>query len=126
MSKQKKTVTRLDSQYMQQYDAHVERQNKKRNRLYRRLVLFSIVALVAFGAMTAYHINQRSVQAEKQEEYADLQEKMTNLEKEKKSLNEEIGLLKDEDYVLDIARTNYFFSGKDETIFKVRDEDPSY
>lgn len=126
MSTQKETVTRLDSQYMQQYDAYVERQNKKRKRLYRRLVLFSIVVLVAFGAMTAYHVKQRSVQAEKQEEYSDLQKKMSTLDKEEKSLNEEIDLLKDEDYVLDIARTNYFFSEKGETIFKVRDKDPSY
>ena len=126
MSTQKKTVTRLDSPYMQQYDAYVERQGKKRKRLYRRLVLFSIVVLVAFGGMTAYHMKQRSVQAEKQEQYADLQETLSTLEKQEENLNEEIDLLKDEDYVLDIARTNYFFSDKGETIFKVPDEDPSY
>lgn len=126
MATQKETVTRLDSQYMQQYDAHVERQNKKKQRLFRRLVLFSIVFLVAFGTMAAYHVKQRSVQAEKQEEYAELQENMSTLKKEEDSLNEEIELLKDEDYVLDIARTNYFFSEKGETIFKVPDEDPSY
>lgn len=126
MSANKQTVTRLDSEYMQQYDAYMERQKNKKKRLVRRLMLFAIVVFIAFGSMTAYHVKQRAIHAEKKEQYAEMQDKLSTLQKEEKTLNEEIKLLKDEDYVLDIARTNYFFSDKGETIFKIPDEDPSY
>ncbi|MGJ9460219.1 FtsB family cell division protein [Oceanobacillus sp. CF4.6] len=126
MSSKKKTITRLDSNYMQQYDAYIDRQMRKKQRLIRRLVLFSIIIAIAIGSMAAYHFNQRGLQAEKLEQYEQLEEELTTLKKEEANLSEEIELLKDEDYVLDIARTNYFFSKEGELIFKLPDEDPSY
>ncbi|WP_067729679.1 FtsB family cell division protein [Oceanobacillus damuensis] len=126
MSSKEKTITRLDSNYMQQYDAYIERQKRKKQRLIRRLVLFSIVIAIAIGMMAAYHLNQRELQAEKIEQYEQLEEQLATLKKEEQNLTEEIELLKDEDYVLDVARTNYFFSKKGELIFRIPDEDPSY
>ncbi|UJL46499.1 septum formation initiator family protein [Virgibacillus sp. NKC19-16] len=126
MSKREKTVTRLDSQYMQQYDAHMERQKRKKQRLIRRLVLFSIIAAIAIGSMTVYHIQQRALHAEKVEEYEQLEEELTSLQDQEKNYKEEIELLQDEEYVLDVARTNYFFSKEGELIFNLPEEEPSY
>lgn len=126
MSIRKRTVTRLDSKYMQQYDAYMERQNRKKKRLIRRLVLFSIIALLTIGSITTYHIKQRILHAEKKEQYEQLEKQLATLENEEKDLEEEISLLNNEEYVLEIARTNYFFSKKGELIFKILDENPSY
>lgn len=126
MNAKKKTVTRLSSDYMQQYDAQKGRQKRKKQRLIRRLVLFSIVALIAIGSMVTYHVNQRALQAEKQERYEELQDKMVKLENKESELKEEIQLLQNEEYVLEIARTNYFFSKEGELIFKIPEEKPSY
>lgn len=126
MSRREKTVTRLDSQYMQQYDAHMERQKRKKQRLIRRLVLFSIIAAIAIGSMTVYHIQQRALHAEKVEEYEQLEEELTSLQDQEKNYKEEIELLQDEEYVLDVARTNYFFSKEGELIFNLPEEEPSY
>ncbi|GGK01142.1 cell division protein DivIC [Lentibacillus kapialis] len=126
MPLKEKNVTRLDSNYMQQYDAYIERQKRKKQRLRRRLVLFLIVVVIAFGSLASYHFNQRALQAEKKEQYEQLQSEMTALEKKENNLKEEINLLNDEEYVLDIARTNYFFSKKGELIFNIPDEKPSY
>lgn len=126
MSSREKTVTRLDSNYMQQYDAYIERQKRKKKRLIRRLVLFSIVAAIIIGSMTTYHIQQRNLQAEKLEQYEQLEEELTTLKQNGKSLAEEIELLNNEDYVLDIARTNYFFSEEGELIFNIPNEEPAY
>ena len=126
MSAKKKTVTRLDSNYVQQYDAYIERQKRKKQRLIRRLVLFSIVAALVIGGMVAYHGKQRILHAEKTEQYGQLEQELAELEKEEADLKEEIELLNDESYVLDIARTNYFFAKKGELIFKLPDEDSSY
>ena len=121
-----KAVTKLDSTYMQQYDAYVERQRRKKKRLFRRLVLFAMIVLLAMGTMAAYHMRQRALQAEKQKEYEELQAELMQLEKQEQNLREEIDLLKNEEYVLDIARTNYFFSDDGEIIFKLPGEEPSY
>ncbi|MBY7141637.1 septum formation initiator family protein [Virgibacillus sp. NKC19-3] len=126
MSKREKTVTRLNSQYMQQYDAHMERQKRKKQRLIRRLVLFSIIAAIVIGSMTVYHIQQRAIHAEKVEEYEQLEEEYASLKDKEKSYKEEIELLQDEEYVLDVARTNYFFSKEGELIFNLPEDEPSY
>ena len=126
MSAKKKTVTRLDSKYVQQYDAYIVRQKRKKQRLIRRLVLFAIVTALVIGGMAAYHMNQRILHAEKTEQYEQLEQELADLKKEESRLQEEIELLNDENYVLDIARTNYFLTKKGELIFKLPDEDPSY
>ncbi|MFC2948838.1 FtsB family cell division protein [Virgibacillus sediminis] len=126
MASEEKTVTRLDSSYMQKYDAHQERQKRKKQRLFRRLVLFSLIALLALGSMGVYHIQQRALHAEKLEEYQHLEEELVQLEQQEADLKEEIELLNNEEYVLDIARTNYFFSKEGEMIFNIPAEAPSY
>lgn len=126
MTSKEKTVTRLDSNYMQQYDAYIGRQKRKRKRLIRRLILFSMVAMIVIGSMAAYHIKQRVLQADKAEQYEQLEKELGSLKNQETDMSEEINLLKDEDYVLEIARTNYFFSKKGEMIFKLPDEDPAY
>lgn len=126
MSQKEKSVTRLNSGYMKKYDAYVERQHRKRKRLTRRLVLFSIIVVIAFGSMATYHLKQRELHASKTEEYVELEEELALLKQKENYLNEEIELLKDDEYILDIARTNYFFSKKGELIFKIPNQDPSY
>lgn len=122
----KKGVTKIQSDYVRKYDAQQLRHQRKKQRLIRRLVLFSIVVLLAFSIMTMYHFKQRGQFAEKETEYQQLEEQLTLLQEEKESFLEEIELLNNEEYVLEIARTNYFFSKKGELIFKILDEIPSY
>jgi len=126
VSERKKTVTKLDSNYMKQYDAHVERQKRKKQRLVRRLVLFSIIAAITIGSMASYHMKQRALHTEKEKQYEQLQEELAGLQQEEDNMKEEIDLLNNEDYVLEIARTNYFFSKEGELIFKLPEEEPSY
>ncbi|MFD2923465.1 FtsB family cell division protein [Halobacillus naozhouensis] len=122
----KQSVARLDSTYMKHYDAYMERQTKKKKRLFRRIVLFALFVMIVAGSMVTYHVQQQSLHAQKQEHYEDLQAKMDKLKKEEKNLKEEIKLLNNEEYVLQIARSDYFFSKEGEIIFKMPNEDPSY
>ncbi|WP_152657390.1 septum formation initiator family protein [Oceanobacillus sp. CFH 90083] len=126
MEERKKKVTKLQSKSVHQYDAYIERQNRKKQRLTRRLVLYALVVAVIVGSMSIYHFNQRAIKADKMDEYEQLEQQLAELKQEEKSLNNEIELLQDENYVLEIARTNYFFSNEGELIFKLPDEDPSY
>ncbi|MFC7061774.1 FtsB family cell division protein [Halobacillus seohaensis] len=122
----KSSVARMDSTYMNDYDAHMERHSRKKKRLMRRILLFSLLMIIVAGSMVFYHVQQRVLHAEKVEEYQQLQTKMDSLEKEEKHLKEEIDLLNNEEYVLQIARSDYFFSRDGEIIFKMPNNEPSY
>ncbi|MFG6150762.1 FtsB family cell division protein [Halobacillus sp. B23F22_1] len=122
----KSSVTRMDSTYMKNYDAHMERHARKKKRLMRRIMLFSLLVIIVAGSMAFYHFQQRALHAEKVEEYKQLQADMDELQQEEKNLNEEIELLNNEEYVLQIARSNYFFSKDGEIIFKMPNDAPSY
>ncbi|WP_026908545.1 FtsB family cell division protein [Paucisalibacillus globulus] len=122
----KKTITKLNSNYMEQYDAYIERQKRKKKRLYRRLALFLILVAIAVGSMAVYHFQQRALHIEKAEEYKLLKEEIANLKKAEDKYKEEIELLNDEEYILEIARTKYFLSKEGELIFKTPDDDTSY
>ncbi len=126
VSMEKSPVARIHSNYIKQYDAYVERQKLRKKRLYRRLVFFSLIAVLAIGSLSVYHLKQRSVYAQKQEQHEELQKELTSLQNSEKDLKEEISLLKNEEYILEIARTNYFFSKEGELIFKIPDGNPSY
>lgn len=121
-----KSVTTIHSDYTEQYDAYIERKQRRKKRLIRRLVLFASIVLIVIGFTTSYHIKQRALQAEKQIEYEQLEKELAALELQEQNYLEEIKLLNNEEYVLEIARTNYFFSKEGELIFKILDESPSY
>lgn len=122
----KRSIARLNSPYMQRYDTYMERQKEKKKRLIRRLVLFSLIVTIVIGSMATYHMKQRSLHAEKAKQYEQLEERMASLKKQEDQLKEEIRLLNNDEYILEIARTNYFFSKEGELIFKVPHNDPSY
>lgn len=126
MQNKDKPVAKIESTYMKQYDAYIERRRKRKQRLIRRLVLFTIVVTITISMMATYHLKQRSLYTEKQEEYEQLQNELATLKEEEEALMEEVELLKDEEYVLEIARTNYFFSKEGELIFKIPDKEDSY
>lgn len=121
-----RTITQINPQYAKHYDAYLERQKRRKKRLVRRLILFGVITLLTFSFLTSYHLNQRALQAEMNEKYAQLEQQLIRLQKEEEDLRTEISLLKNDDYILEIARTNYFFSKDGELIFKIREEKPSY
>lgn len=126
MSAGRKAVTALQSDYKQQYDAYIKRRQKRQKRLVRRLVLFFSIVMIVIGSTITYHMKQRTLQAELQLEYEQLEKELAALQKQENYYLEEIKLLNNEEYVLEIARTNYFFSKEGELIFKILDERPSY
>ena len=127
MNGRQKRVTKIKSDYMNQYDVQMERNRRRKRKLIQRLIIVSTAVVIFLGVMTSYHFKQRAQYGEQQEQSDALIEEIANLEMEEKELLEEINLLNDEEYILDIARTNYFLSKKGELIFQVDDvEERSY
>lgn len=126
MHSKDRSIHKIESAYMKHYEAHQERQLRRRKKLIRRLLAVAVIVLVITSVMGSYHLKQRKTYAEKKAEYEQLQEELTQLKKEEQRYLEEISLLKNDEYVLDIARTNYFFSKDGELIFKIIEENSSY
>lgn len=126
MSKEAKRVYPIQSKYMEQYEMKQKRANRRKTALFRRLIAAGVVMLLLTVFVVHYHIGQRTVYSEKMEQYDALQAELSELKKTESELTEEIDLLKDEAYILDIARTNYFLSKEGELIFQLEDFSSSY
>ncbi|TCT18169.1 cell division protein DivIC [Melghiribacillus thermohalophilus] len=126
MGSRKQQIAKIQSRYMEQYNEYIDQRKQKKKFLYRRLALFAAVVLITFGSLMVYHLNQRELYKQKQEEYNELEARLEQLKSEEKHLKEEVQLLNDTDYLLQIARKDYFFSEEGEIIFKIPDEKPSY
>lgn len=111
---------------MKEYESQRDRQRRRRKRLIRRLSVFLLGVTVLFSSLFIYHLNQRTIYSEKKQQYEQLSDELVNLKEQEKNLVEEINLLSDDEYILDIARTNYFLSKKGELIFQIEDENRAY
>ncbi len=119
-------VTKIQSSYVYEQDQKLAIKKRERKRLYRRLTAFSILFVIISGSLIFYYFNQRALLNEKQNEYDELIAELEQIEYNNENLKYEIELLSDLDYLLQIARKDYFFSKDGEIIFKLPDEEPSY
>lgn len=126
MNKREQKIYSIRSEYMEQYERQQKRNQRRKRSLIQRLVIAGVLMLATVAYMVHYHLEQRSVYSEKLKEYEALQSEMSELKKTEEELKEEIKLLNDEDYILEIARTNYFLTKEGELIFLLDDADSSY
>src|SRR5699024_1211690 len=122
MSESNDTIARIKSADMKQYDAQIRRDRRRQKKLVKRIMASVLIVTLVLGGLEVYHIKQRSLEADIKTEYSELKTEMAKLEKEEKNLTEEISLLNNDEYVLELARTNYFLSKEDELIFLTEDK----
>ncbi|MBU6080138.1 MULTISPECIES: FtsB family cell division protein [Allobacillus] len=122
----KDNIAKINSTYAKQQEKQMAQKSREKKLLFRRLIAFVFLFVLICGGMTTYHFQQRAQMQEKQAEYQQLNEKMTQLTNRNETLKEEVEKLSDIDYLLQIARKDYFFSKDGEIIFKLPDEEPSY
>ncbi|SES22737.1 cell division protein DivIC [Gracilibacillus ureilyticus] len=126
MAKPGSNVSKIHEAYIEQHKAHQRRQNERKKRLFRRISLFLLIVMVIAVSLTTYHIKQRIALKNMQTEYQEKSEQLAQLENEHKKLSDEVKLLNDEEYLLQIAKTNYFFTEEGEIVFKLPEEEASY
>ncbi|RPF51212.1 FtsB family cell division protein [Aquisalibacillus elongatus] len=125
-TRSKRNVTKIESQYVQEKEQQLATKSKEKKRLFRRLIAFGVLFSLVMGFLLVNHINQRAQMEEKQEEYHERVATLEEYKEENQDLQREVELLSDVEYILQIARKDYFFSKDGEIIFKLPDEDPSY
>lgn len=126
MTRRTRKVAKIKSDYVQEHEEQQIHKTKQKKQLFRRLVAFGVLFILIMGILTITHFNQRAVMDEKQKEYEEKIATLEDYKQENQQLEREIQLLGDIEYLLKIARKDYFFSEDGEIIFKLPDEDPSY
>lgn len=115
----KKSIAKIENQYVQQREIAGIAESRKRKLLFRRLAVFGLFAAVISYLMISTFISQTAALEKKQKEKEMLEQKLASLEKKQEILDEEIVKLNDDEYIAKLARREYFLSEKNEIIFNL-------
>jgi cell division protein DivIC len=105
-------------------DAYHAKKRKKSNR--RRKLWISIVGVLACGYLLVSMYNNKTIHADLLEEHGAQEEELASAQQYQEDLVHYIGMLEDEEYVLNLARSEYFLTEGNEIVFNFVDEqDPT-
>lgn len=112
-------VRAMDESYVKQREQELERQEKRKRGLRRRLSVLAVIAftLGCISFVTIYA--QAATVEEKNLQKAELEVQLEELQAEEKRLYQDIKNYNDLDYIAEIARRDYFLSKPGETLFKL-------
>lgn len=118
----KRSVTKLQSEYVKQHERNEVSASRRRKLLIRRLVMFCVLASIISYFMISTLISQASSLEEVKVEQKQLNEELSGLKKKETILKEEIVKLNDDEYIAKLARKDYFLSEEGEVIFNIPKE----
>lgn len=95
------------------------RLKRKRRGLLRRLTVFGVIVLMFAVLVTSALWSQSSSLKEKEEKKVALEKELKQLQTKQEDISDEIKKLKSKEYVLELARRDYYMSKKGEKIFDV-------
>ncbi|MPQ27253.1 FtsB family cell division protein [Bacillus paralicheniformis] len=118
----RRNISQIQNEYKEQMERKQQQLKRKRRGLYRRLMVFGAVVLLSAIVIVSSLWSQTSDISAKQEKKEDLLKQLEQLGAKKSDLKDEIVKLKDEDYVAELARKDYYLSKDGEIIFKFEDK----
>ncbi|MHA6260530.1 FtsB family cell division protein [Sporosarcina sp. CAU 1771] len=111
------TVAPIQTEYVRSLQKKEARFRARKVRLYRRLAVYAIAAMIILGTLTHTYFNQKQALAVKEQTKAELTVELSELKIEQEVLERQIVKLNDDDYLAKLARKNYFLSDRNEIIF---------
>ncbi|MBM4765302.1 septum formation initiator family protein [Bacillus sp. B15-48] len=115
----KRTIAKLENEYIQQRKNEGIAKTRKQKRLYRRLAVFFVFAVFMTVIMLTTFISQTAALEEKQQIMEEREQELAELQKRHAYLENEISKLNDEEYIAKLARRDYFLSQEGEIIFSL-------
>lgn len=113
------TVKSIHTDYVRSLEQKVNRKKARKVRLYRRLTVFAIAAVIILSVLTMTFVNQKSMLATKEQEKEVLLAELAEVNEEQLLLTGQIAKLNDDEYIAKLAREQYFLSDKNEIIFSM-------
>ncbi|ABV60746.1 FtsB family cell division protein [Bacillus pumilus] len=119
MNKRKRNIAQIQNDYQKQMEQQAQRLKRKRRGLLRRLTVFGVIALMFVVLVISALWSQSSSLKEKEEKKVALEKELKQLQTKQEDISDEIKKLKSKEYVLELARRDYYMSKKGEKIFDV-------
>lgn len=116
-------VTKIKNEYVRTLQQKENLRRAKKVRLYRRLAVFAVIAMISFGVLANIFISQKKVLAVKAEEKEAMLVELAAKEEEHLALTKQLEKLNDDDYLAKLARQEYFLSDEHEIIFSIPEKD---
>jgi cell division protein DivIC len=113
------TIASINKEYVQSLQQKIDRKKARKVRLYRRLTVFAVVALLMLGYFTHSFFEQRKILALKEQEKTELLAELKEKEEEQEMLMNQLAKLDDDEYIAKLARQEYFLSDDNEIIFSM-------
>ena len=118
-TKEKRNVSSINQDYVRSVERQEERQKAHKVRLYRRLLVFGVLAVVVFGWIAVTMYSQSTVLASKEKEKQEALLALEEVNEEQEMLRTQILKLNDDEYIAKLARKEYFLSEEGEIIFSI-------
>ncbi|PCK23661.1 cell division protein DIVIC [Bacillus pumilus] len=119
MNERKRNIAQIQNDYQKQMEQQAQRLKRKRRGLLRRLTVFGVIVLMFAVLVTSALWSQSSALKEKEEKKVSLEKELKQLQTKQEDISDEIKKLKSKEYVLELARRDYYMSKKGEKIFDV-------
>ena len=118
-TKENRNVSSINQDYVRSVERQEERQKAHKVRLYRRLLVFGVLAVVVFGWIAVTMYSQSTVLASKEKEKQEALLALEEVNEEQEMLRTQILKLNDDEYIAKLARKEYFLSEEGEIIFSI-------
>jgi len=119
LNNRKRNIAQIQNDYQKQMEQQAQRLKRKRRGLLRRLTVFGVIVLMFAVLVTSALWSQSSSLKEKEEKKVALEKELKQLKTKQEDISDEIKKLKSKEYVLELARRDYYMSKKGEKIFDV-------
>ena len=125
--KKQPVITKLNNQYIEEKTLESIRKRKRIKFVKRRTTLIAICGLFFVSLLVTPLFNNYQQLQESNVEKTEAKEKLEALELHQEELNYYVGLLENEDYVLKLARSEYYLTKDNEIVFSfAEDKNPDY
>lgn len=110
-------VTKIDNQYVRQEEQQKKARSKARFYVKRRMFLLAVISVILFGSLIINTINKKSELAEREKIEVTVTKQLEEVKQDQEILKSQVKKLEDDEYILKLARKEYFLSDEGEIIF---------
>lgn len=126
-NKKQPVITKLNNQYIEEKTLESIRNRKRIKFIKRRTTLITICGLFFVSLLVTPLFNNYQQLQESTIEKAEAKEHLEALELHQEELDYYVGLLENEEYVLKLARSEYYLTKDDEIVFSFpEDKNPDF
>ncbi|MGM0237963.1 MULTISPECIES: septum formation initiator family protein [Enterococcus] len=122
MAEEKKKLATISNPYAKKQFQKFQKEHRQLIFKRRRLAVFFAVAAVIFIVMGVQIFSERQKLSELQDIKVTTQAESVKLDDKVETLQQEVALLKNDDYVAKLARSRYYYSKDGELIFVLPEE----